>query len=224
MARGGFDAVLLDFDGVVADTMPLHREAWRRFVEAAGRPATEEAIAAQDGRRALDVVQALLGPLPEAEAEALAAQREAYFHQVAQTQAISPVRGLVSFLAQVEGLGLATALVTSGVRANVEAMIAQMGLTHRFGAWVTAGEVAQGKPAPDPYLLAAERLGLPPGRCLVVEDALPGVASGVAAGCPVLALAQEAEAVAMWGEGARWVAPHFEALPSLLWWALAPAT
>jgi HAD superfamily hydrolase (TIGR01509 family) len=224
VGRGQFDGVLFDFDGVVADTMALHREAWRQFVAAAGRPADDAAIAAQDGRRAVDVVQALLGPLPEAEAEALAQQREALFHLMAQRQDLAPVRGLEAFLARVKASRLATALVTSGVRSNVEALLGRMGLDQAFEVIVTAGEVPQGKPAPDPYLLAAQRLGLAPERCLVVEDALPGVASGVAAACPVLALAEGPQAVAMWGAGARWVAPHFEALPSLLWWALAPAT
>lgn len=221
--RGELDAVLLDFDGVVADTMPLHRLAWTQFVAAAGRPASPEAIAAQDGKRALEVVQSLLGPLDEAAAQSLAEQRERFFLSLQTQHRISAVAGVEGFLARLVALGRPTALVTSGKADNVAAMLKRLALPHRFEVVITAEDVAHGKPHPEPYLRAAEALGLPASRCLVVEDALPGVASGVAAGAAVLALAPSGQAPAFWQAGARWVAPGFDDLPSLLWWALAPA-
>lgn len=221
--RGELDAVLLDFDGVVVDTMPLHRRAWHQFVKAAGREASPEAVAAQDGKRAVDVVQALLGPMDEATAESLAAQRELFYRALLAKQPASAIPGVAAFLERLRLLGRPTALVTSGEPSNVDSLWKSLGLAHRFDAVITAADVAQGKPHPEPYLRGAAALGVPIERCLVVEDALPGVASGVSAGAPVLALAPSAQASLFWEEGARWVAPGFDDLPSLLWLALAPA-
>jgi sugar-phosphatase len=73
-------------------------------------------------------------------------------------------------------------MVTSGDRWKVEVVVNQLGLAPLFAAQVTINDVQRGKPAPDPYLLAAQRLGQAPERCLVFEDAVSGVKAAVAAG------------------------------------------
>jgi beta-phosphoglucomutase-like phosphatase (HAD superfamily) len=82
--------------------------------------------------------------------------------------------------------GLPYALVTSSQRRFVDAVLARTGL--RFPVVVCGSDVTQGKPDPEPYLLATERLGVPPGQCLVLEDSITGVTAAEAAGCFVVAV------------------------------------
>ncbi len=94
--------------------------------------------------------------------------------------------GAAELVAEVEAAGLPYALVTSSQRRLVDAVLARTGL--RFPALVCANDVTHGKPDPESYLLAAERLGAEPGRCLVLEDSIAGVTAAEAAGCQVVAV------------------------------------
>ncbi len=92
----------------------------------------------------------------------------------------------------VQQAGVPMALVTNTARMLADKALATMG-PERFTVTVCGDEVAHGKPAPDPYLRAAELLGLEPGECLVVEDSPTGTAAAEAAGCPVLVVPCEIE-------------------------------
>ncbi len=90
--------------------------------------------------------------------------------------------GVVELLDHLDALGLPAAIATSSNPAMVERNLAQHGLTGRFKAIVARGDYENGKPAPDPFLKAAERLGVPPENCLALEDSHNGVRSACAAG------------------------------------------
>jgi beta-phosphoglucomutase-like phosphatase (HAD superfamily) len=94
-------------------------------------------------------------------------------------------------MAEIGRRGLHCALATSGERRYVEAVKRELNLDGVFDAVAVAEDVARGKPAPDVYLLAAERLGLPPAQCLVLEDAPNGVAAAKAAGMKCVAVPNE---------------------------------
>ena len=97
--------------------------------------------------------------------------------------------GVSSFIKGCIGMGLKTALASSADRVKVEINLEETGLSQElFGAIVTGEDIEHKKPAPDIFLRAASLLQTPPGECLVVEDAVSGVAAGKAAGCRVLAL------------------------------------
>jgi HAD superfamily hydrolase (TIGR01509 family) len=212
-----YQAVLFDMDGVVVDNMPLHRAIWREFAESHGVTPTDAELRALDGRRAVDIIAALFGEgKPEAEVAAMSKAREALYHGRLATATLEAVPGVVAYLEALGALGVPRVLATSAVPVNVEAVMERLGVRKYFEAIVTAVDVTQGKPNPEIYLTAAARVGAVPARCLVVEDALPGVMAGKAAGATCLGLMTSEGEDALRRAGADLVAPHFEALPASL--------
>jgi mannitol-1-/sugar-/sorbitol-6-phosphatase len=172
-----FAAVISDLDGVLVDSMAATSRAWERWGARHGLDGA--AIqAANHGRPARAVVAAHVAP-ERLDAEA------AYLldAEVADTDGVDALPGAAGVLA-LPTVAIATSCMAPLARARLTA--AGLGAPTVL---VTADQVAQGKPAPDSYLLAAERLGVVPGACLVLEDAPSGVAAGRAAGMTVWAVA-----------------------------------
>jgi sugar-phosphatase len=171
-----FAAVISDLDGTLVDSAAATARAWRRWGLLHGIDGA--AIqAANHGRPARDVVQEQLAGADVA--------AEAAFLLEAEER---DTRGVVAFPGAADVLALpVVAIATSGTQSLARARLAAAGLPLP-GVLVGADEVAAGKPAPDPYLLAAERLGVDPARCLVLEDAPAGIAAGRAAGMTVWAV------------------------------------
>lgn len=208
-----FDAVLFDMDGVVCDNMPLHRRVWTDFVQARGLRPSEAEIRALDGRRAADIIAALFGELPAEEVAALAHGREETYRASLPTAELPPVAGVEAFLAWLGARGVPRVLATSATPANVAVVLDRLALRPAFEAIVTAADVTRGKPDPEVYLTAAARAGAAPGRCLVIEDALPGVQAAKAAGATCLGLMTSEGEAALRAAGADFVAPDFGFLP-----------
>ncbi len=204
-----FDAVLFDMDGVVCDNMPLHRRVWSGFVRDRGLAPTEAEIRALDGRRAADIITALFGDLPPDEVAELARAREETYRACLPAADLPPVPGVEAFLAWLGARGVPRVLATSATPANVAVVIERLGLQAAFEATVTAADVTRGKPDPEVYLSAAARVGVAPTRCLVVEDALPGVRAGKAAGAATLGLTTSEGEAALRAAGADWTAADF---------------
>lgn len=180
---GDFDAYIFDCDGTLIDSMPLHLEAWRAALEGHGfapEQFTEEmhyGFAGMPGPAIVRVLNERFGTdLPPAGVEA--AKLEWY---LAHHHEIKPVRAVVEIArAQAGRLPMAVASGSDAeiVRQGLEAV----GILDLFQTIVTPVDVVHGKPAPDMFLLAAERLGVEPGRCLVFEDGLLGLRAAEAAG------------------------------------------
>jgi mannitol-1-/sugar-/sorbitol-6-phosphatase len=171
-----FAAVLSDLDGVLVDSAAATSRAWARWGERRGVDGA--AIqAANHGRPARDIL---------AEYVSLAElDDEAAFLQNAE---VTDTDGVFAFPGAAEVLALpVVAIVTSCTLPLAHARLRAAGLSVP-GVLVTADQVARGKPAPDAYLLAAERLGADPAACLVLEDAPSGIAAGRAAGMTVCAV------------------------------------
>ena len=96
--------------------------------------------------------------------------------------------GLVDFLVRLKKAGLKTAVATSGPRENVAFVMKKLAIGQYFDVVANGGEVDHAKPAPDVFLLAANRLGLPPAECVVFEDSTAGIEAARSAGCPCIAL------------------------------------
>ncbi len=177
-----FRALLLDLDGTLVDSTAATEAAWRDWAFDRGLADHADEIARTcHGVPSLAHVAAWA---PELDAAAESALVEAA--QVA-SDAPTPAHPWARELLELMPAGR-VAVVTSGTPELAAARLRGAGLEPP-ATMVTAGEAAQGKPAPDPYLLGASRLGVPPRECLVVEDAPAGVASGAAAGCQVVAVA-----------------------------------
>ena len=183
-----FDAVLFDYDGVLADTEGLHYECWRSVLAPRGIRLEWESyrlncVGVSD-RETLRYYATLADPrvTPESIAGTLHAKQAMYREQV---RANPPV--YEETLELIRALPVPIAVVTSSDRAEVEPVLESLGIHGCFGARVFGDEVKRVKPAPDPYLEAAARLNV--ARPLVVEDSDPGEAAGRAAGFEVLRIA-----------------------------------
>lgn len=183
---GRFQAVIFDMDGVLVDSEPLHLEALNEVLAAEGHRLTEAEYLAYVGvaDEWADLIRRKgLRHAPEH-------YRERYHQAVlrALRRPLRPQPGVAALLDGVRARGLKVGLASSSRREWVAATLAALGFADRFDAVVSGEMVSRGKPAPDIFLLAAERLGVPPERCLVVEDAPAGVAAAKAAGMTVVAV------------------------------------
>ncbi|HET8835467.1 MAG TPA: HAD family phosphatase [Gemmatimonadales bacterium] len=176
------DAVIFDMDGVLVDSEPFGFEALRRVMARYGLPYGEEENAEFLGRTTLDSCQILRERhrLPEA-AETLADWYvEGMLEQIARGPI--PMAGVPEVLRRIRAAGYRMALASSAEVRVIDANLTALGLRPLFDAVVSGTQVARGKPAPDVFLAAAERLGAPPATCLVVEDSRNGLLAAKAAG------------------------------------------
>ena len=183
MDVGVVDAVLLDMDGTLVDSDAAVERAWTVWANEYGvEPAA--AITIAHGSPAESTVGHLL---PELDAEAIAVsaarQLELQYDDLSDVTASTGAHELLAVLAR---LGIPWAVVTSADARLAKARLGAAGMPAPL--LVTFEDVTAGKPDPQGYLLAAEALGVAPGRCLVVEDAEPGLDAGQAAGAMTAAL------------------------------------
>jgi sugar-phosphatase len=173
-----FDAVIFDLDGTLIDSTPAVSRSWSVWAEEHG--VAPDQLAGQHGVPAAGVVRAVLPAHRHTAATTRINELE-----LADLSDIAVLPGAAEALADlVDGKN---AIATSCTVALAKARIAAAELTPP-SVLVTADDVEHGKPAPDPYLEAAARLAVDPGRCLVVEDAPKGLEAARAAGCRTLAL------------------------------------
>jgi len=200
-----FDAVLFDLDGVLVDSTASVTRSWGRW--AVEYDVSAQALQENHGQPAQALVERLLGP--ERVAAGLARIESIEVDDAAAVEAIPGARDLFASLPEHR-----RAVVTSGTPPIATARLRTAGFPLPR-TLVTADDVPRGKPDPAPYLLAAQRLGLSPERCLAVEDAPAGIASATAAGCQVLAVtgtapAEELAAAALTVDGLDRVTVHVD--------------
>ncbi len=205
-------ALLLDLDGTLADTDPLHRMAWAEVLRPYGirvDPAFyRERIS---GRLNPEIVRDLLG-LEGRAAQRLIQAKEALFRSLAKR--LKPTPGLYDLLRWAEARGLAWGVVTNAPKENAHHVLEALGLVPSL--LVLAEEVGRGKPDPLPYRVALERLGIAPEEALAFEDSPSGVKSAVQAGIPTIGLLTGHLEEALKASGARAVVRDFrEALAHL---------
>jgi len=171
-------ALLLDLDGTLVDSEPVHRAAYRAFFEARGWDSPD--LSLFTGRRAEDVFAAEPGPWAGHDLDALAAEVTAL---VDVSGSPDPVAGATALIAAAHRLGVPVAVVTSaGPAWTHQAIDGPLDSRERIDLVVTADDVVDGKPDPTGYRLACERLGVDPASALAVEDSPAGVRAAVAAG------------------------------------------
>lgn len=182
-------AVLWDMDGLLVDSEPLWTVAETELAARLGGVFTPQLKAAIVGTRLEHAVPVLLCGLGvEPTLPAVDDAAAWLLGRVAQLFGgdlpLQP--GAAALLRALDEAGLPQALVSSSYRVLVDAVLA--GAAGPFATTVAGDEVDEGKPHPEPYLLAAGRLGVDPARCVVLEDSPAGVASATAAGCAVVAI------------------------------------
>jgi HAD superfamily hydrolase (TIGR01509 family) len=192
LPEGDFKAYLFDCDGTIADSMPLHYVAWTQaLAEYDCTNFTEELFYALGGMPVGDVVAQLNDrdglSIPVAE---FAHRKESLYYDLIHQ--LQPVPEVLEQIRLQHGK-IPFAVVSGSTRESVVASLDALGLLELFDTLVCAGDYQHGKPAPDPFLLAASRLGVEPSACLVFEDADIGIQSATAAGMTSVRIAQPHE-------------------------------
>lgn len=174
-------AVLFDLDGVIVDSRPHHLSAWERWAREHGVEAPPDYFHRTFGLRNDAIIGGLLPGIAPEELRRHAETKEALFRESARgaLQTLPGVRELLDFL---DEQGIPKAIVTSTPRANLEVILDALRLRDRFDALVAEEDATRGKPDPEGFLVAAERLRVPPERCVVIEDAPAGLQAAKAAG------------------------------------------
>ena len=183
-ARAEF-AAIFDLDGVIVSTDVYHREAWSRLANRLGLPFTEAQAQATRGVDRMSSLRVVLGgkwdAFSDAERAALAAEKNDLYKELIRQ--ITPADALPGAVELVRGLaarGVPRAIGSASK--NALPVLERLGIADLFDAVVTGYDFTRGKPAPDVFLVAAERLAAEPARCIVFEDAAAGVAAARAGG------------------------------------------
>ena len=182
-------AVIFDMDGVIVDNSPFHVKAWQEFLRREGFDMTEDQVKGKFfGRVNADAFEMIFGKKLDKQAEArMTEQKESIYREIYASD-IKPVKGLPEFLEILKSNGTKTAIATSAYSKNVDFVLSKTGLREYFDVILDDSHVTKGKPDPQIYLKTAEQLGVEPAKCIVVEDSLHGVDSGLNAGMKVIGL------------------------------------
>ena len=181
-------AVIFDLDGVLVDSYDAHMRSWLLMAREHGLTITEEQFASTFGQTSREIIARFWGPdLSQEDVEALDARKEAIYRDLIREN-FPAMDGGVALIDALADAGFRLAVGSSGPPANVELTLDRLGRASRFSAIVTGRDVTRGKPDPQVFQIAAERLGVPPARCIVVEDAPVGIAAARAAGMSSVAL------------------------------------
>jgi HAD superfamily hydrolase (TIGR01509 family) len=195
LPEGDFKAYLFDCDGTIADSMPIHFIAWTQALHEYGCTSFTEELFYAWGGRPVDAVVTELNrrdglsiPL-----DAFAHRKESLYYSLIHQ--LQPVPEVLEQIHLQHG-NIPFAVVSGSTRESVVKSLEALGLLNLFHTLVCAGDYQRSKPAPDPYLLAASRLGVAPQHCLVFEDADIGIQSATAAGMASIRIAQPHERAA----------------------------
>ena len=177
-------AIIWDMDGVLIDSGDYHYRAWREILAAQKQaPLTLDNFRKTFGLRNSEMLRDVLGyDLSEEAAEQLASIKEERYRALLRESGIPLLPGVLTWLQQLHRAGWRHAVASSAPRANLDAILEAVDIRQYFDALVTAEDVSRGKPDPEVYLTAARKLGVPPQRCIVIEDAPAGVEGAHRAG------------------------------------------
>ncbi|PTX04253.1 HAD family hydrolase [Pararhodobacter aggregans] len=194
-------ALLFDLDGTMLHTDPIHFAIYRELMAARGI-AIDQAFYDRHvlGRLNSDVFREFLPD--EADPHGLSDIKEAEFRR-RLPRPFPATRGLGRLLDRAENAGLGLAVVTNANPLNAEAMLAAIGLRDRFAVVISGETCARGKPFPDPYLSAMDRLGVAPADCIAFEDSPSGIRSASDAGAFVIGLRSTLDDAGLRAAGAR---------------------
>jgi beta-phosphoglucomutase len=181
-------AVIWDMDGTLVDTAELHYAAWVEVCAARGRGMSRSEFAATFGRRNPEILPSLFpGRYTEAELLRIGEEKEQRYREAAQ-RGVELLPGAGQLMAALQAGGWKQAVGSSAPRENLGLILELTGIARFLGAVIAAEDTVRGKPDPEVFLRAADRLQVDPGRCVVFEDAPAGVQAARAAGMRCVAV------------------------------------
>jgi len=173
----GMKAAIFDLDGVIVDTVPLHFKAWQKMFSEYGKDFTFEDYKQKvDGIPRLAGCRAILTDLDDNAIDEACEKKQGYYIQLLQEEGVVVYDTTLTLLKEIISKDLKTACVSSSK--NCPLILEKVGITDLFQVQLSGNDIKKGKPDPQIFLMAAERLGVDPADCLVFEDATLGVEAG----------------------------------------------
>lgn len=179
--------VVFDMDGVLVDSAEPHYESWQRLAREEGISITRGQFEGSFGRQNRDIIPSFFGPVSPERLDSIAGRKEALYREIVKAR-VPAVEGAAALVKALSGAGVPLAIGSAGPRANIDLILEGMSVARLFQAIVSADDVTRGKPDPQVFQVACERIGLPPEQCVVIEDAPPGVLAAKTAGARVAAI------------------------------------
>lgn len=180
--------VIFDMDGVLIDSFEPHRRSWQMMAREHGIAMTDEQFATTFGRTSRDIIHHFWGDtVTDDQIRQMDGRKEELFRDLVR-QRLPVMPGAMELIEDLWGQGFRMGIGSSGPPANVQLVIEKMGIQDRLAGVTTGMDVTRGKPDPQVFLLAAERMAVEPGRCAVVEDAVHGITAARRAGMRAIAL------------------------------------
>jgi beta-phosphoglucomutase family hydrolase len=188
MSENKLAAVLWDLDGVIADTARYHYLAWQDVFKERGVNFTWPDFMKLFGRRHDAIIRFALGDnLTPEEFDAITERKQSTYRRLVAAN-IVPLSGAIELMKKLKEHGIKSAIASSAVPENIDVILGGLGIKDYFQAIACGTEVKEGKPSPDIFLRAAEKLGVRPADSVVIEDAIAGVAAAKKAGMKCVAV------------------------------------
>lgn len=182
---------VFDWDGVIIDSHHAHEVAWEIMAQALGKPLRDGFFKATFGMRNDKIIPEFtdwLTSADPAELQALGDRKEALYRDVIRRDGIDPLPGVITLLQALQAEGIPCSVGSSTSRENILTIMEMTGLAPYFAAITAERDVTRGKPDPQVFLKAAEKISCPPESCVVFEDAHVGIQAALAAGSKAIAV------------------------------------
>jgi len=189
MTDAGWGAIF-DWDGVIIDSSRQHDESWDRLAAEVGKALPEGHFKAGFGRKNEFIIPNILKWEDDpAKVVELSLRKEALYREIVVERGLEPLPGVRTWLERLAAAGVPCAVGSSTHRKNIEVSLDVLGLHGFFREIVSSEDVSHGKPDPEVFLKAAQKIGVPPARSVVFEDAHVGIEAAHRAGMKVIAVA-----------------------------------
>ena len=188
-------AVIFDMDGVLADTGPIHYESWVKMANEIGKTFKKSYFEATFGQQSVPITRQLVGRnVDQNLVEKWAQLKEQYYREMLKDK-IKPLPGVIELIEDLKSINFKLAVGSSGPPENVELLLTSLKIEHFFDTIITAAEVQNGKPSPEVFIIAAQKINVKPQNCLVIEDAPVGIEAAKRANMKCIALTTTHEIV-----------------------------
>jgi beta-phosphoglucomutase len=188
MTQASEKAAIWDVDGTLVDTAELHFQAWEAVCREQGRDFSRADFAATFGQRNPEIIRKLFGDrFNERQIDELGERKEVLY-RAAAAKGVDLLAGVRKLVEDLHEAGFVQAIGSSAPHANLELILRLTGIAQHFQAVIGSEDTQRGKPDPQVFLLAAQRLGVRPERCVVFEDAIAGVQAARAGGMKCVAV------------------------------------
>jgi len=179
---------IFDLDGVLVDTSFYHKRAWFDLVEREGLDISDDIFRKTFGMQNYQIIPVLAKKsVLQEEIDRMSQWKERRYRELISGN-LQLMEGVMELLDDLKRNNFALAIGTSTPRKNLDFMLTGSEIQHFFDAYVTSEDVNEGKPAPDTFITAAQKLSLSAEQCIVIEDALQGIEAGKKAAMKVIAV------------------------------------